>query len=126
MAGRILLVEDNVPLRRALTALLVHRGYEVSEAPDGRIALEMLMADPLPDVILLDVGLPVMDGHEFRRRQLADDRLAKIATIVMSGNDEGANAAEFPGATLFAKGGSPERVLELIAAACPNPGKARR
>ena len=57
----ILVVEDHAPLREQIVALLVHAGYRVDEAADGRMALRSLLAEP-PDLLLLDLGLPGLDG----------------------------------------------------------------
>ena len=60
---RVLVVEDEAGLRKALGINLRARGYEVSLAADGRSALSAASADP-PDVVVLDLGLPDMDGVE--------------------------------------------------------------
>jgi two-component system, cell cycle response regulator DivK len=61
--NRILLVEDNEMNRDMLSRRLERRGFEVSMAVDGAQAIEFLAADQ-PDLILMDMGLPVMDGYE--------------------------------------------------------------
>ena len=66
-AERILLVDDEQNARSALRCLLTDEGYEVFEASNGVDALEML-PDCQPDLILLDLRMPVMDGWEFARR----------------------------------------------------------
>ena len=62
--GRILLVEDDEATRATLTQALQREGWEVSEAENGRVALERL-ASGLPDAIVLDLLMPEMDGFEF-------------------------------------------------------------
>lgn len=59
--SKILVVEDETPLRRALTVNLTTRGYDVIEAPDGETALIKAATDN-PDLVLLDLGLPGIDG----------------------------------------------------------------
>lgn len=113
MSGRILLIEDDAPLRGALTALLSRHGYVVTEAPDADAAFAVLARDPLPDLVVLDVGLPTMDGYEFRRQVLKDARLAALPTVVMTGAEEEEHRAAFPGVEFFSKAGS---ALELLAA----------
>jgi two-component system KDP operon response regulator KdpE len=61
--SRVLLVEDDAQLVRALRINLKNRGYEVDAAPDGRTALDRA-ARRQPDVVVLDLGLPDMDGVE--------------------------------------------------------------
>ena len=60
---RVLVVDDEGPIARALAINLRARKYEVDVAPDGRTALE-LAAERHPDVVLLDLGLPDLDGTE--------------------------------------------------------------
>jgi two-component system, OmpR family, KDP operon response regulator KdpE len=60
---RVLVVDDELALRRALQITLSARGYQVDSAADGRAALEQA-ARTIPDVVLLDLGLPDMDGME--------------------------------------------------------------
>jgi CheY-like chemotaxis protein len=83
-AARILVVDDDPGLREVLAEVLSERGYEVTCAPDGRAALDVLVARPPPSVILLDLAMPVMDGWTFRAEQQRDPRLASIPTIVLS------------------------------------------
>jgi CheY-like chemotaxis protein len=82
---RILLVEDDEALRDVLAEVLADEGYHVECAANGREALESLArcACP-PDLILLDLMMPVMDGWSFREAQQLDPRLARIPTVVLS------------------------------------------
>jgi DNA-binding response OmpR family regulator len=57
----VLVVEDHAPLREQIAALLQRAGHRVDEASDGRLALQMALAEP-PDVLLLDIGLPGISG----------------------------------------------------------------
>ena len=68
----ILVVEDHEFAREALAMLLSDAGYGVVEAADGREALATLSKGARPDLILLDLVMPVMDGWEFMRRQRRD------------------------------------------------------
>lgn len=63
----VLLVEDNADAREALRALLELDGYGVEAAPDGLRALE-IVRDKNPDIALIDIGLPGVDGYEVARR----------------------------------------------------------
>lgn len=80
----ILLVEDDAQIREAITDLLEDEGYEVDKCVDALEALQMLESGHVPDVILLDLMMPRMDGWEFRVRQLRDPRLARIPVIALS------------------------------------------
>jgi two-component system phosphate regulon sensor histidine kinase PhoR len=83
-AVSILVVDDDDDIRQTLATLLEARGYDVSTAVDGADALRSLGHRPLPDLILLDLGMPNVDGREFRRRQRLDPRLANIPVIIIS------------------------------------------
>ena len=83
----VLIVEDHPELRRTLTDLLQEAGYAVTSAADGQEALAGLRNAPPPDLILLDLMMPVMDGWEFRRRQRQDSALAAIPVVVISGGE---------------------------------------
>ena len=80
---KILLVEDNEMNRDMLSRRLVLRGHEVVIAEDGCMALEMALRE-FPDLILMDMGLPVMDGWEATRRLKADARTASVPVIALT------------------------------------------
>ena len=77
---RILLVEDNEDARHMVSAALAHAGHEVREAADGASALAQAK-EVKPDAILLDIGLPDIDGYEVARR-LRNDGPARDATLI--------------------------------------------
>ena len=81
---RILVVEDDADVREAIVSGLEHAGFEVVAAADGKMALDLLRHGIVPRAIILDLMMPVMDGWEFRRHQLADPTLAAIPVIVLS------------------------------------------
>jgi CheY-like chemotaxis protein len=83
-ADAILVVDDDEDIRQTLATLLEAEGYDVNLAIDGADALRALADGPLPDVILLDLAMPRVDGREFRLRQRKDPRLAGIPVIVIS------------------------------------------
>jgi CheY-like chemotaxis protein len=82
--GRVLVVEDEDHVRDAMAPLLEREGYEVRSAENGREALRSLKTELLPDIILLDLRMPVMDGWEFRARQLDDPLLGRIPVVAVS------------------------------------------
>jgi CheY-like chemotaxis protein len=69
-AARILIVDDDESIRQIVGICLSDEGYDVFEAPDGKVALELVQR-LLPDLILLDLRMPVLDGWEFGRRYRA-------------------------------------------------------
>ena len=79
----ILLVEDNEPSRDALGRRLARRGYRVRPAVDGQQAVT-LARESSPDLILMDLGLPVMDGWAATRMLKGDDATRHIPIIVLS------------------------------------------
>jgi two-component system chemotaxis response regulator CheY len=83
--GPILLVDDDVELRDELAAALVDAGYEVLGASNGREALDLLKAAPLPQLILLDLLMPVMNGWDFCDATRGDPKVARIPIVVTSG-----------------------------------------
>lgn len=81
--ARILLVEDNELNRDMLSRRLLKRGFDVVMAVDGPDALQMA-ASTRPDLILMDLSLPVMDGWEATKRLKADPVLHHIPVIALT------------------------------------------
>ncbi|HTE50363.1 MAG TPA: response regulator [Kofleriaceae bacterium] len=79
----ILVIDDDVDNREAFDDVLSEAGYQVVCAHDGAQALELLRS-LRPDLILLDLNMPIMDGVEFRAAQARDPSLARIPTVVMT------------------------------------------
>ncbi len=80
MTIRVLLVEDNEMNRDMLTRRLTRKGFEVLQAVDGQQAIEMT-SQMIPDLILMDMSLPVLDGWEATRRLKANPDLQAIPVI---------------------------------------------
>src|SRR5467141_4645989 len=94
---RILVVEDQEDNRRILRDLLTSAGYEIIQAENGEEALAAA-ARERPDLILMDIQLPVLDGYEATRRIKADPALRAIPVIAvtsyaLSGEEDKARAA---------------------------------
>jgi CheY-like chemotaxis protein len=83
----ILLVEDDFVLRSSLSELLHAEGFRVECAADGREALRRLGRIPAPDLILLDIMLPYLDGFELRALQKRSPPVANIPVLVISAHD---------------------------------------
>ncbi len=84
---RILVVEDDPSVRQAAVDVLEHAGYPLDIASDGVQALARLGQTPRPDLILLDLLLPGLDGWQLRAAQMASPTLADIPVLAMSGDD---------------------------------------
>jgi CheY-like chemotaxis protein len=107
---RILLVEDDEITRGAIKMVLEWEGYQVDCAANGQEALDYLHGQGEPELILLDVMMPVLDGEQFRREQKRDPSLAKIPVVVVSALEA---AARLDAAGHVRK---PFQVEELLAA----------
>jgi len=116
MTKRILVVEDHEDNRQILRDLLDHAGYDMVEAEDGEQALAAAARDR-PDLILLDIQLPLIDGYEVTRRLKADPVLKATPIIVitsyaLSGDEAKAYAAGCD--TYISKPYDPNALLEII------------
>jgi two-component system cell cycle response regulator DivK len=116
MSKRILVVEDQDDNRRIIRDLLASAGYELIEATDGEAGVRMAESER-PDLILMDIQLPVLDGHEATRRIKAEPELRAIPIIVvtsyaLSGDEAKAVAAGADG--YVAKPFSPRQLLAMI------------
>jgi two-component system cell cycle response regulator DivK len=97
MSKRILVVEDQEDNRQILRDLLGSIGYQMVEAENGEDAVTMAAAEQ-PDLILMDIQLPLLDGYEATRRIKANPALTAIPIIAitsyaLSGDEEKARAA---------------------------------
>jgi DNA-binding response OmpR family regulator len=119
---RVLIVDDNQDLAEAAHLFLEANGHEVRTAQDGPCALRLAM-DFQPDVVVVDIGLPGMDGYELARR--LRELLPGLAIAALSGwrIDPGDRRARDSGfSTYFTKPADPEKLLEFVAA-LPPPAK---
>ncbi|SRR5712692_6648561 len=85
-AVSVLVIDDDFDIRDLLIEILRDEGLSVATASQGAEALKMLET-VRPDVILLDLNMPVMNGFEFRRAQRRDPALRRIPTVVMTAAD---------------------------------------
>jgi CheY-like chemotaxis protein len=114
----ILIVEDEAPIRSVITEILEDEGYHVASVTNGMEALTYLRehADR-PHLILLDLGMPVMTGWEFREEQQRDPALARIPVIVMSAlPDLDRRAAALEVADCLDKPVDIDKLLAIVAA----------
>jgi CheY-like chemotaxis protein len=112
----VLVVDDEPDLRELVAELLLSHGYNVVLAQHGREALERL-CEHCPDLVLLDLNMPVMDGWQFRaeQRRLLEPHLVNIPVLILTG----AGGADQHAATLEAAGAiekpfDPDRLLHAV------------
>jgi two-component system cell cycle response regulator DivK len=116
MTKRILVVEDTEDNRRIVRDLLTSVGYELIEAADGAEGVALAQSEK-PDLILMDIQLPVVDGYEATRRIRSIPELAKVPIIAvtsyaLSGDEAKTRAAGCDG--YVAKPFSPRQLLAKI------------
>ena len=116
MSKRILIVEDQEDNRAILRDLLSQAGYELIEAVDGGKGVELARSER-PDLILMDIQLPVLDGYEATRQIKADPALRRIPIIAvtsyaLSGDEAKTRAAGCDG--YVAKPFSPRQLLQKV------------
>lgn len=115
LAQPILIVEDNTATRAGLASLLNFSGYTTVTARNAEEALDFLRRGGLACLIILDLGLPGMDGGAFRAALLGDPALADIPVIVYSGQDGSAVPQVFG---QVSKSADPDVLLGLVAKVC--------
>jgi CheY-like chemotaxis protein len=110
----ILVVEDDIEIRDAMTMVLEGEGFAIRTARDGKEALEVLHEGVRPSLILLDLMMPGMNGWEFRDEQKRSDELASIPVVFVSALDPGSQrTASLDGAGFLRK---PFNLSSLLAA----------
>lgn len=115
-AKRVLLVEDNLHNRRIFAGILRHYGYDVTEAVNGEEGLEMAR-QLVPDLVLMDLSLPVMDGWEATRRIKNEPALKAIPVVALTAHamagDE-SRALEAGCDAYLSKPISPKKLVEEV------------
>jgi CheY-like chemotaxis protein len=99
----ILLVEDDLDLREALSMVLEAEGYRIVGAANGLEALTQLRRSGPPCLILLDLMMPIMDGWQFRAEQQQDPALASIPVVVFSADGRVPEKARALGAVAYCR-----------------------
>jgi len=123
---RILLVEDDHSLRETLADVLADEGFEVACASNGREALDQLGKGLLPDLIVLDLVMPVMDGWAFRDAQRQRPELAGIPMVVLSASSptDGARLRALGVEAVLSKPVGMERLLRAVRGLADRPRPA--
>jgi len=113
--ARILIVEDHPTMREAMRLVLEGEGFEISEAAEGRAALDMVRSDP-PDLVFLDLNMPGSNGSDVLTQIKADPATAGVHVIVVTATgEEGRERALAMGADgYFTKPFSPIALLRTV------------
>jgi len=107
----VLIVEDDTDLRKFYRHALALAGYDVKEAPGGFEALRTLDSDP-PDIVVLDLTLPGVDGFMVRRELAAHAHTRSIPIVVVTGSAENLDYLEV--ACLLRKPVSPDDLVNVV------------
>ena len=113
----VLVVDDDDVIRSLWTTVLERAGYQVSSASDGQEALDYLRQNqPLPDLILLDLMMPTMNGWQFLKELREEPLFASLVVVVISANDiPGKQLASFGIAAYLQKPVAMKTLLETVA-----------
>lgn len=121
LSGPVLIVEDDADIREALQSYLEMNGYDVRMASHGKEALEHLQRQPQPSIVLLDMSMPIMDGHRVLTARKANAALHAVPVVIisagmaaMNARDRALYAANYDVAAFLKKPADPEAVLESI------------
>ena len=112
--ARILLVEDDADSREAVRDILEDAGHTVATAQNGREGLSWLEQQPAPDLILLDLMMPVMNGWQLMSELSRNDRLHPIPVVLLSASGDLATKARELGAVGYLR--KPLDLDDLLAA----------
>jgi CheY-like chemotaxis protein len=121
LRGPVLIVEDDPDIRESLQHFLESHGYPVRAASHGKEALEHLVRAPRPSMMVLDMSLPVMDGHRLLTARKGDDTLRAVPVVILSASmagmsprDRALYATNYGVAAFLGKPADPQQVLEAV------------
>lgn len=116
--AKVLVVDDALFMRNKTSKLLIDAGYEVTEASNGAEAVEKYMSEK-PDVVLMDITMPVLDGIGALREIRSKDPQAKVVMVTALGQRSMVIEAIREGARDFVvKPFQPEKLLEAVKKLC--------
>lgn len=119
MPPRILIVDDDPTMRDLSRMHLANAGYDVEVAQDALVAGRIVLRSP-PDLIIVDVNMPHMDGFEFVSALRADQALPRIPVIFLTSEEEGEYRGKGLGAVGYVtKPVRVDRLLQLVARCVP-------
>jgi CheY-like chemotaxis protein len=131
LSGPILIVEDDLDIRESLEGFLELHGYEVRAVAHGREALAHLLREPRPSIVLLDMAMPVMDGHRLLAFRKESAALREVPVVIISAGmaamnprDRALYAANYEVALFLKKPADPQRLLEVIERHALRPAEA--
>lgn len=131
-SGPILIVEDDADIRESLQGFLELQGYEVIAAHNGKEALKHLQAVPRPALILLDMAMPVMDGHRVLTARKENEALAEVPVLILSAGmaamnprDRAVYASNYDVAAFLKKPVDPKQLLEILSRYVERPSGAQ-
>lgn len=120
---QVLIVDDDPDVRRMFGLLLKTAGYEPISASNGAEALERLH-QCRPCVVLLDMMMPVMDGFEFRRRQLSDPVISDVPVVCLTAHYEPEQVTAQLKAPCLPKPPYFPQILDVVGAKCGDGDRA--
>ena len=110
----IMVVEDQDDGRDLLREAFEEQGFAVVEASNGKAALERLQSLPRPDLVILDLEMPVMSGQELVDEMTADEKLSDLPVLVFTGNNRTEMPLQGPIVRWLSKPCSLVRLLETV------------
>ncbi|MCY1030009.1 response regulator [Corallococcus sp. BB11-1] len=114
----VLLIEDEEDIRDAVSTLLEMEGFQVAQCVHGEDAWGWLGSNPCPDLVLLDLMMPVMDGQSFLSRLAQERMLEGVPIVVLSGSPfQPAGAVAY-----LRKPVSVNQLMEMVGRFLPSPG----
>lgn len=118
--AHVLIVEDDDDIRTTLADVVELAGHQVSVAANGREALDVLASDG-PNIVFLDIMMPVMDGIEFLREASAEGLLDGLPVVVTSAFDPSRTASQLA-TRVMRKPYTIDAILEAVDEYCSEPG----
>ncbi|AKQ70718.1 sensor histidine kinase [Myxococcus hansupus] len=130
--GPLLIVEDDPDILEALQGYLELHGHSVRVAHNGREALEQLAQPPRPTLMVLDMALPILDGHRVLTTRKASEALAQVPVIILSAGmaamnprDRAVYASSYNVAAFLKKPVEPRQLLAAIERLVSKPSGAQ-
>ena len=120
-AKTILVVEDDRSLRRMYASALRLAGFDVRESGDGLNALHEIDHRPMPDCVVLDLGLPLLSGQAVKQELAASAELRQIPVVIVTGSD--ADLSQLGANCVLRKPVSPESLIATVQRCIASPSR---
>ena len=117
----VLIVEDDRSLRWMYASALRMAGFQVRESGDGLAALHEIDHRPVPDCVVLDLGLPVLSGHAVKQELAASAEMREIPVVIVTGSD--ADVSHLGATCVLRKPVSPESLIETVQRCITSPSR---